>query len=306
VALEAANLHYLRMMRKSAFMLAMLRDEPMDAAISAFQKSFRAEENYADKDLQDLFRSSFALLSGFGHLDAAARVGHKQLVLWPATASVTYLLKAVEGDEELDRSTPEYVVEYFDAFAEGFDAQLVEALGYDIPEKLCAAVRDLTTTGKLYETLDAGCGTGLCGPLLRPLSNKLTGVDLSPKMLELARRRAVYDAVACEDLTAFLARSAGQFDLIVAADVLIYFGDLAPIFSGAAVALKPGGIFAFSTESGSGAGYRLQPSGRFVHPVDYVRARAAENFEELAFIETTIRLDASGRLPGNIFIFRRR
>jgi predicted TPR repeat methyltransferase len=305
VALDAANLHYQRMARKCAFMAAMLRGEPMDAAIENFKNSFRAEENYADKDLQDLFRAAFSLLSGFGHLDAAARVGHKQLERWPANASVTYLLKAVEGDEDLDRSTPEYVVEYFDAFAEGFDAQLVDALGYDIPEKLCAAIRDVTPPEKLYDTFDAGCGTGLCGPLLRPLSKRLTGVDLSPKMLEMARRRAVYDAVACEELTAFLRRSESQFDLIVAADVLIYFGDLAPIFSGAASALRSGGILAVSTESGSNTGYRLQPSGRFAHAVEYVRSCAGNNFEELAFIETTIRLDASGRLPGNIFIFQK-
>ncbi len=279
--------------------------------LARFKNLFCRRRITRTRDLQDLFRSAFSLLSGFGHLEAAARVGlasNWELWLRHTIGDVFTEVSRVTGDEELDRSTPEYVVEYFDAFAEGFDAQLVDALGYDAPEKICAAVRDVTPAGKLYDTLDAGCGTGLCGPLLRPMSRALTGVDLSPKMLELARRRAVYDAVACEELTAFLTRSAGQFDLIVTADVLIYFGDLAPIFSGAAAALRPGGILACSTESqtGTATGYRLQPSGRFTHAADYVRTRAAAEFEELAFIETTIRLDASGRLPGNIFIFRRR
>ncbi len=306
VALDGANLHYRRMARKSAFLLAVLEGKSIDEAIAVFQNSFSPAEACTEKDLADLFRSTFSLLSGFGHLEAAARLGRKQLELWPANPSMEYLLKAVTGDARLDRSTPEYVVEYFDAFAEGFDAQLVEALGYDIPEKICGAVRNVTAAGRMYNTLDAGCGTGLCGPLLRTLSRKLTGVDLSPKMLELAQRRGIYDAVACEELTAFLEHSPGQFDLIVAADVLIYFGDLEPVFSGAAAALRPGGILAFSTESGKTEGYRLQPSGRFAHAAEYVRLQAAAEFEELAFVETTIRLDATGRLPGNIFIFRRR
>ncbi len=304
--LDATNLQYRRMARKSRFLQAVLQGESIDSATAGFTNSFSPEESGTEKELVDLFNSAFSLLSGFGHLDAATRIGRKQLELWPASPSAAYLLKAVAGDSGLDRSSPEYVVEHFDAFAEGFDAQLVGALGYDIPEKLCAAVREASVAGRLYDTLDAGCGTGLCGPLLRSMSRDLTGVDLSPGMLEQAKKRAVYDTLTCEELTSFLRRFPAQFDLIVAADVFIYFGDLAPIFSGAALALRPGGIFACSTESWVGEQYRLQPSGRFAQSPAYVRAMATGEFEELAYIETTIRLEASGRLPGNIFIFQRR
>ena len=253
-ALDAANSHYHRMTRKSSFLRAALHGESMDVAIADFKNSFRAGETYTEKELVDMFNSAFSMLSGFGHLEAAARVGRKQLELWPSNPSVNYLLKAVTGDAGLDRSPPEYVVEHFDAFAGGFDAQLVDALGYDIPEKLGAAVRELTAEGKLYDTLDAGCGTGLCGPLLRPMSRELTGVDSSSKMLEQAERRGIYDTLACEELTAFLSRSAARFDLVMAADVMIYFGDLGPIFYGAASALRPGGLLAFSTELWTGGG----------------------------------------------------
>jgi predicted TPR repeat methyltransferase len=146
----------------------------------------------------------------------------------------------------------------------------------------------------------------LCGPLLRPISRALTGVDLSPKMLEQAARKAVYDTLACEELTAFLLRSPQHFDLIVAADLMIYFGDLAPLFAAAATALRPTGLFAFSTELCAGEGYRLLPSGRFAHPPQYVRLMAQRDFEEVFHAETTIRLEATERLPGNISVFRRR
>jgi predicted TPR repeat methyltransferase len=182
----------------------------------------------------------------------------------------------------------------------------VGALGYDVPEKICAAIREVTVAGHLYHTLDAGCGTGLCGPGLRPISRELTGVDLSPRMLEHAARRKIYDTLACEELTAFLSRCPGRFELIAAADVMIYFGDLSPVFAAAEVALRQGGVLALSTESWTGQGYRLQPSGRFAQAPEYVRSVAAKAFAELVYVETTLRMEATGRLLGNLFVFRRR
>ena len=304
--LAPGNPHYRKMALKSDFLLAMIQGESVDKAISGFKNSTLAAGSATEQELKDWLHSAFLQLSGFGHIDAATRVGRRQLELWPANPSASYLLKAVAGDSSLERSTPEYVVEYFDAVAEGFDAHVVDVLGYDVPEKICSAVRGVTGAGQLYDTLDAGCGTGLCGPFLRPMSRALTGVDLSPKMLEQAQKKEIYDALVCEELIAFLRRSPLQFDLMVAADLMIYFGDLGPIFSGASAALRSGGLLACSTESSTGKGYRVQPSGRFAQSPECVRAMAAAKFEELVYIETTVRLDAGGRLPGNIFIFRRR
>ena len=257
--LDPANAHYRQMARKTCFTRDALQGLPIDDAIAHYRTSFAAGESSSEKDLMELLHSSFSVLSGFGHTEAALRVGRKHIELWPANLSWTYLMSAVAGDQTIDRSPPEYVVEHFDSFAEGFDAQLVGALGYDVPQKICAAVRSLTVAGRLHETLDAGCGTGLCGPLLRPISQTLTGVDLSPKMLAQAARKGIYDMLACEELTAFLRRSEGRFDLMVAADLTIYFGDLTPLFAPATTALKPAGLFAFSTELWNGAGYRLLP-----------------------------------------------
>jgi predicted TPR repeat methyltransferase len=303
--LDPANAHYRQMARKTRFLRDALQGLAIDDAIAHYQQSFAAGESSSEKDLIELLHSSFSVLGGFGHTQAALRVGAKQIELWPPNPSLTYLMSAVAGDQTMARSPPEYVVEHFDSFAEGFDAQLVGALGYDAPEKICAAVRSLTPAGHLHETLDAGCGTGLCGPLLRPISRTLTGVDLSPKMLAQAARKGVYDTLACEELTAFLRRSEGHFSLIVAADLTIYFGDLAPLFAAAAAALKPAGFLAFSTELWAGAGYRLLPSGRFAHSLAYVRLAAGPALTEVFSDETTIRLDGTRRLSGNIFIFRR-
>jgi predicted TPR repeat methyltransferase len=260
----------------------------------------------AEKDRKELLKTAFGQLNGFGHVDAAKRVGEKYLELWPDSPVLDYLMKAVDGVSDVDCSPSGYIVEYFDSFAEGFDAKLVGVLGYDVPEKICAAIRKSAPADAMYEAVDIGCGTGLCGPLLRAFAKKLTGVDLSPKMLELAAKRGVYDHLVREEVTAFLNRSTAQFDLVVAADVMIYIGDLKPIFAAAANAIRAGGFFAFSTETRTGESYLLQGSGRFSHSSQYVRSLAASAFVESASLETTIRLEANARVPGHLFVFQKR
>jgi len=306
VELEAGNAHYRKMLRETWFLRDIMEGVAVEEATATAKESATPQDDFGDRGLCELFDRALALLSGFGHLEAAMRVGRKRLEFWPGDASTEYLLQAISGTTKLDRSPERFIVEHFDALAKRFDTHLVKELGYDIPAKLAAAVRASTPEGHLYDALDAGCGTGLCGPLLRPLARTLTGVDLSSRMLEGAAARDVYDTLACEELAGFLRRSPGGFDLMVAADVMIYFGDLAPIFDAAAGAIRTGGLLAFSTETGVEAGYRLKPSRHFAHAPDYVRAAAGEAFAQELCEETTIRLEANARVAGNLFLFRRR
>ena len=320
---EPENAHYQQMARKAAFVRDLLRGQSVDDALAAYKRSLASTKQEPKPDTQpdseqhaepstepntekerlDLLQAAFGQLSGFGHLDAASRVGEKYLQLRPGSAEVAYLMKAIKGESSLARSPEDYVAEHFDSFADVFDAKLVGVLGYDVPEKLCSAVRRITPAGRKYIALDAGCGTGLCGPLLRPFVNRLTGVDLAPKMLEQAAKRGVYDELLREELISFLNRSPRRFDLIVAADVAIYIGDLLPVFTAAANAIQPGGLLAFSTEFWSGDSYRLQPSGRFAHSPAYVRSLAAPHFHEQICESSTIRLEAGSRVPGHLFVF---
>ena len=306
MTLEGTNLHYREMLRKVTLLRDVLDGPSVDEAMAAYRASFGADSPPDEKHMAELFHVAFGFLSGFGHREAAARVGKRYLELWPGNLSMDYLLKAVKGEEGLDRSPAEYITEHFDAFAAGFDAQLVGALGYDIPEKIAAAVRAAGPVGKLFDTVDIGCGTRLCGPLLRSCSKSLTGVDLSSRMIEQAAKRTIYDELVCEELITYLERSPQRFDLIVGADVMIYFGDLTVPFAAAAKALRPGGLFALSTESLADGTYKLLHSGRFAHTTNYVRRMAEAAFVEHSRIETTSRLEAMARVPGEIFIFRRR
>jgi predicted TPR repeat methyltransferase len=176
----------------------------------------------------------------------------------------------------------EYVRSLFDQYANHFDQHLTEVLGYQTPAYLDDLLRRVAPASAL-DTVDLGCGTGLCAPYLKAYSRRLDGVDLSQQMLDKAAERGLYDHLACGDLVAYLDGRRDAWDLAVAADVFVYIGDLAPVFDSVHRALRPGGRFCFSVEAGNGADYTLRPSNRYAHTQAYLeRLAAATGFDILA------------------------
>ncbi|UFP95002.1 tetratricopeptide repeat protein [Gloeobacter morelensis] len=210
-----------------------------------------------------------------GRLAEAAECYAEALRLKPDYAEARHYLAAVGAAPTPATTDPEYVAALFDEYAERFDRHLTGELAYRAPELLVGAIQAVTPhSAGLLNVLDLGCGTGLCGPLLRPLAQRLVGMDLSAKMLSKAYARGVYDDLAVGEMTEWLGRHHDAFDLIVAADVFTYVGDLAAVFAAAALTLVPGGVLAFSVEAGE-AGYTLLPNGRYAHALDYVQKQAA-------------------------------
>jgi predicted TPR repeat methyltransferase len=150
-----------------------------------------------------------------------------------------------------ERAPDDFVQQVFDGFAASFDAKLA-GLDYQAPQLVTDAVaRHLGPGLGRLRVLDAGCGTGLCGPLLAPWAQRLVGVDLSAGMLAQAQRRAVYDALAQGELVAWLRDHAGAaaWDLVVCADTLCYFGALEAFAAAAVGALAPGGSLVCTLEA---------------------------------------------------------
>jgi predicted TPR repeat methyltransferase len=189
--------------------------------------------------------------------------------------TIAFALASV-GEGETPAALPnDYVRSLFDQYANHFDQHLTEVLGYKTPAVLDALLRHVAPSSEL-NTVDLGCGTGLCGPYLRAYSRKLVGVDLSQPMLDKAAERGLYDDLACTDLTSYMSGHEGAYDLAVAADVFVYIGDLAPVFRAVHAALRPGGRFCFSVEAGEGADYLLRPSNRYAHTPAYLQRLAAD------------------------------
>lgn len=193
-------------------------------------------------------------------------------------AVAEHMAAAILGEGTPDRAGDTYVRETFDRFAGDFE-QTLAGLGYRVPEMLCKAAKEALGGRGDLTILDAGCGTGLCAPFLKPLAKKLVGVDLSGGMLAKARGRGLYDSLHEAELGAFLANDARRYDLTIAADVFCYFGALPPSFSAIAAKTEPQGLFGFTVEAMQGEapseGFRLGATGRYQHDAGYVR-RALE------------------------------
>ena len=214
---------------------------------------------------------------------------------------LNYYLGALGADSTPITSPRRYVESLFDQYAPRFDQSLL-GLKYGIPEELFNAVTGIKPDG-MRDIADLGCGTGLCGPLFRPIARLLVGVDLSTIMLEKAAERGVYDQLIKADLIEFLSARPQSFDLIIATDVFIYVGDLEAVFAAARTALRPGGQFAFSVESHDGGGFAIRPSRRFAHSLTYLQSLAEKHgFRERQTIAVAVRQEEGQDIAGHIAV----
>jgi predicted TPR repeat methyltransferase len=211
-----------------------------------------------------------------GKIAEAAEVFRQWLQHEPEHPVARHMYAACSGVNTPARAPDEYVEYTFDRFAASFEQQLTERLEYQAPQ-LCAAMlqRHLPPPAADLVVLDAGCGTGLCGPLVAPWAHTLAGVDLSRGMLDQAQTKGVYADLYKAELTEFLQLSPGQWDVVLSADTLCYFGDLQAFMHATAQALRPRGWLVFTVEALADAvdqPFRLQPHGRYAHARAHVRA----------------------------------
>jgi predicted TPR repeat methyltransferase len=227
----------------------------------------------------------------------------------PGHAQARFLLAGLTNDAEaaLAMAPPsEWIADLFDTYAPTFEKHLVEDLHYGVPKSLAGLVGALgMPAARSWRVLDLGCGTGLAGLAFRACARELIGVDLSPRMIERARQRELYDELHCEDLVAVLARTR-DVDLIVAADVFIYVGALEATFAACASALRPGGLLAFSVERSETADVVFHASLRYAHSDGYIaRLASSHGFVVERSEPTVLRVDNGQPAHGVLYVLRR-
>ncbi|MFC1773936.1 tetratricopeptide repeat protein [Pseudomonadota bacterium] len=274
----------------------------LDEAISSFRQAIAIEPVFT-KAMNNLAK----LLMDKGDNAEAASLFERVLELDKNNGMAQHLLAALQG--RTTTTAPEsYVAGLFNGAAGSFDRHLVEVLEYKVPQYLKTAVSTaLDEDNNSLDFLDLGCGTGLCGPLFRPQAKKLVGVDLAPGMLEQAAELGVYDRLITGDISSVLRKSKSAYDVVLAADVFIYVGELEQVFEAIERALKPGGLFAFSVESGNdGDGYSLLATGRYAHSVSYIKTvAAATGLREVNMDAKVLRIDRDIPINGHIFVLKR-
>lgn len=157
-----------------------------------------------------------------------------------------------------------------------WDQSVGHARGYAAPLLLQGALSRVMPDAKDLTILDAGCGTGLCAPMLKPMAKYLVGVDLSDRMLERAVKKSLYTHLVLADITAYVEANPNTFDLIVSAGVLIHFGDLLPLFTAVANSLTSRGLFAFTVfKNSEDRDYSVDAQNFYSHSKRYLLDVAA-------------------------------
>jgi predicted TPR repeat methyltransferase len=215
---------------------------------------------------------------------------------------------ALLGGLPVPPTLPEaYVKTLFDQYATRFESALLGDLDYRAPFQLREAVERLRATPVTGERiLDLGCGTGLAGEAFRDRAAWLAGIDLSPGMIAEANRKTIYNELREGEIVAALIGGGAAYDLVVAADVLVYIGDLAPLFRALKSALQPDGLFAFSVQQTDADDFALGAECRYSHSPAYLKRLARETgFEPLTLEATFCRREAGEKVPSLICVFRR-
>ena len=243
------------------------------------------------------YLGELALLNG--QRDESRTAYEKYLSMKPDDEEISHILIALRDQAPPPRMSNECLVQIYEDFAATYESNVVGDLGYKGPQRLHELLSPFIAGRTPLSILDLGCGSGLAGVEFKADASRLVGLDLSPEMVDLARARNVYDRLDVAEITAWLEACPEAFDLALACDCLIYFGDLLEVASRVAKVLKPKGLFAFTTERGEQYPYRLTDSGRYSHHANHIsEAAAAGGFDvarhEEMFLRTEYGVDVIG------------
>lgn len=276
---------------------ALQRLDRLDEAIAVYQGALDAEPKRTDA-LSNMAQA----LQALGRYDEAVFAYRQVLAHRPDHPTAHHMIAAMTG-ETPGTAPDDFVRRLFDGYADHFDGHLVASLGYQ-PERYVEALRHAAGTDTRFASAaDLGCGTGLIGALLRPLVDRLSGVDLSPAMVTRAEARGIYDSLSVSAIEPFLDGSSDRFDLFFAADVFVYVGALDGIFAKCSRLASRRAWFTFSVEEAEGDGFVLRPTGRYAHSLAYLgRVAAAAGWQVRASEALTIRTEQGRAIPGHVVV----
>ena len=222
----------------------------------------------------------------------------------PNNDTARHMVNALTGNT-IENAPTDYVIDLFNQYSQFYDKHVQEKLNYQAPKLLRQVISQyLPTYTKQKQILDLGCGTGLCSIYFRDLAQTLVGVDITMKMLLKAKELNAYDALCCCNILDMLPGEQDNFfDIIIAADVLVYCGDLSKIFALCRNALSDVGLFAFTVERFTGNAFELQATGRFAHSHEYIAGLANQHgFKMIDYKEIVLRENNSVPIEGGLYL----
>lgn len=305
--LQAALKYYLRLAQIEAGfdcyynlgVIYMYQDHH-DDAIQYFQQALEMEPGNTA-----ILNNLGAIYIKKGQHEKAAPYYEQVLQQQPDNSEASHLLRAIKQDSTPEFTPTTYTKNLFNQYAPYYDQHLKTYLHYKAPQQVFDAVNEqMNDPDPKWRVLDIGCGTGLSGEPFRKPAKELIGVDIAPKMIEIAQDKELYDQLYCGDLTHIMS-DLYHFDVILAVDVVSYIGEIDRFLQTVHKALGPDGLLAFTTEKSLHYPYRLTRHARFAHHKDYIEKLINQNGLQLDRRDNIV-LREQKRTPveGHLFIAR--
>jgi predicted TPR repeat methyltransferase len=276
---------------------ALQEQGKQEEAIEAYTTALAIRPDYAEA-----YNNMGVTLTKLGKLEEALKAYKKALAIKPNYADAQHIVSALTG--KTTSSAPrQYIENLFDGYSKKFEQSLVKNLEYKVPKLLTKILIKEHGGGSLGSVLDLGCGTGLTGLEIKDFCSSLEGIDLSKKMLELAKAKNVYDKLVHTDILDYLTNMELCFDYFIATDVLIYVGDLTELFRLIKSRNKQRGKWAFSTEESNKEGFNLETSGRYSHSKNYIEYLCKKFDYSISFYsEVDLRKEKGTFLTGGLYL----
>lgn len=271
----------------------------LDEAVNYYLRAIAAEPDFfaAHNNLG-------AVYLALKNRDEAVRQFQEALRIQPGNEAVRHTLAILAQQKNMTTTPQSYITALFDSYADHYDAHLSQSLQYQVPAQMYDLLHHAVhLPSHQWRVLDLGCGTGLCGQYFRDTASELIGVDLSERMLQVARDKKLYDVLSREDVLSFLDDKTSLYDLIVAGDTLVYMGELSPLFAAVRRALKAEGYFVFNVEASDTEDFYLTSSGRFAHSKHYIDQLIEKHaFRVAGFRVINLRLQENHPVQGYLYL----
>jgi predicted TPR repeat methyltransferase len=290
--------------RRFQYALELIADKDFASALDLLTQTVELIPNWPP-----LWFTRGETLAHLEELELAKEAFQRAIVLDPSDRLGAKLrIAKITGVTTDTVMSPAFIAALFDQYAERFDEHLTKALHYRGPEIVFEALQShCAETNRNFHfkrAADLGCGTGLMAEKLLYNVDVFSGVDLSEKMIRQAQKSGYYNETDCGDIVGFLSHKPRQsFDLLIAADVLVYISALTPLFEKASQGMTRNGLFAFTVQSKEGTDYQLGPDMRYHHSAEYIEKIAHKVGLKVARLnECVTRFDAGKPVPSLVVV----
>ncbi|CAH57739.1 methyltransferase domain-containing protein [Ehrlichia ruminantium] len=202
-------------------------------------------------------------------------------------ADALYYLNKLNNPQNIIRIPENIITQHFDYTGEHFVEYWLIAKQYRAYEYVKSLIINFFGDKSSHlNILDLGCGTGICGQFLKMknIGNHITGIDLSNKMINIARGcfvngKQAYNELIHMSIYNFLKKNQGQkkYDVIILTEVLQYIGSLHYIFKLLKTALETDGIIIGLARRKKGSGFQFINEGDFFcHSDEYIKLSIKE------------------------------